>query len=256
MQTSHQKNLSRRHLQNKPQSSKSSSRHLTPCKWTGRLTPAHKFKTILLRKVPSLTMQETLKSGSQGQTAGTETLSRWVSPVTQHVPTWLPAHPTHTQSHQVSLLAPSQVSHSRVSDVPFHKAIYSWHSNTETPGAGASKEDPRVEPLHFYILTIYMHTSLALPPQSSAPAAEPSMSNYLAGSPVFICFVVPKVGSSWLLLCLSVPTHLAGTTTTGLEIPGFSATHPKQNLILNCSLHTELPAPKVFLNNLLIKLLL
>lgn len=37
-----------------------------------------------------------------------------------------------TQPDQVSLLDPPQVSHNRVSDTQFHKAIYSWNINTET----------------------------------------------------------------------------------------------------------------------------
>lgn len=189
MQTSHQKNLSRRHLQNKPQSSKSSSRHLTLRKWTGRLTSAYKFKTILLRKVSSLTIQETLKSHTpKARLLGLKPFHGGQLQWPNRCPTWLPAHPTHTQSHQVW----PQVSHSRVSDVSFHKAIYSWHSNTETPGAGASKEGPRVEPLHFYTLTIYLRSGLAVPPQSSASAAEPSLSSYLAGLPSLHLLCCPK----------------------------------------------------------------
>lgn len=48
-----------------------------------RQTDMGKFKSILLREVPSLTIQETLwQPHYKDQTAGTKALSRQVAPVT------------------------------------------------------------------------------------------------------------------------------------------------------------------------------
>ncbi|KAJ7398267.1 hypothetical protein BTVI_126890 [Pitangus sulphuratus] len=63
----------------------------------------------------------------------------------------------------------------RVSDVSFHKAIYSRCSNTETARAAASEEGPPTkEPLGFYTLTVqvfYMNYRFAFSVQYSLSAA-------------------------------------------------------------------------------------
>lgn len=64
--------------------------------------------------------------------AGTEDPFQQVPPVSQHLP-HLTLHTPVIQSDQISLAVQGQVSLSRVSDVLFHQAIYSWCSNTEQP---------------------------------------------------------------------------------------------------------------------------
>lgn len=70
-----------------------------------------------------------------------------------------------TQSGQVSLLDPLHIPHGRVSNVSFHKAIYSWCSNTETAPAhasekGAQQRNPQLlyphRPSHMQTLLLLM----------------------------------------------------------------------------------------------------
>lgn len=74
-------------------------------------------------------------------TAGTETLLRgWVQ-----WPPWLSTHPILTWSAQIINPLPDRphISKVRVSNILFHKAIYSPCSNTETATTGASEEGPQ-----------------------------------------------------------------------------------------------------------------
>lgn len=70
-------------------------------------------------------------------------------------PPWLPTHPILTGSGQVSLSGRPHIPQVRVSNILFHKAIYSWCSETETDTAGDSEEGrPRKEPHGYYSLSL------------------------------------------------------------------------------------------------------
>lgn len=111
-----------------------------------------------------------------------------------------------------------------------------------------------MEPLGFYTHTIYPHTSFISPPQSSASAAEPLHVPYLAGLTSLPLLCYPE---GWQFLAPAVPLsmHLPGwhhQYRAGNPWP-LCALTLSRTCLSNCSVHTELPAPKVFLNNLLIK---
>lgn len=73
-------------------------------------------------------------------------------------------HTPVTQSDQISLAVWPQVSLSRVSDISFYKAIYSWCSNMEKSQAGVSEEETAVKyPPGFYPLIVQAQKTLALP---------------------------------------------------------------------------------------------
>lgn len=181
---------------------------------------------FLLRKLPGLTTQDTAGHIPVPEicTAGIETASWWVAPVTQWVPTWLLTYPIQTRFP----MAKSQISHSIK---PFiHGAVAQeqpelvplrWIPNQGTPG-------------HLYPHSLQKSP---LPPESLAPAPL-SVSIHLAGSLVFLSFatqkaaipsspvffqrlftwlvsptillcVIPKAGSPWPLFSGSYPDHLS-----------------------------------------------
>lgn len=197
-------------------------------------------------------------SHSRGQTAGTEALSWWVAPVTKQVPPVIlctphshrvrpgfptsltPGFPQQAQtSHSIKPLTHGTVTQKHLELLP-PKRTQEWNPCTFIPSQSTCTQ-----------ISLFLPSLLVL-------LLSFSMSTLLA-SLVFICFVIQKVGSSWLLLCPSVSIHLAGTTgKVGTRGQGWQpmvslCPHAEQNLISNCSLHTDLPAPKVFLKNLLIK---
>lgn len=166
--------------------------------------------TTLFRKLPSLTIAETPRQWhSQGQRFSL------LPPYPLHVG-WLQRltgalldspYTSLIQPNQVSLLDPPQVSHCRVSDVQFHKAIYSWHINTETAPA-----------------VLYQ--------QSNGWAFIPSKCAHRK----FLLFL----RSPPLLLSLLVSIHLAATTfvpfvnqSVGSSQPLVWGSHPEHNLHLN-----------------------
>lgn len=80
------------------------------------------------------------------------------------------------QSGQIFLLDQPQVSHGRVSNVSFHKAIYAWCSNTETATAGASEKGPPTkEPLGFYTPTVQATCKSHSYSRVFAPVVSPSV---------------------------------------------------------------------------------
>lgn len=123
--------------------------------------------------------------------------SQWSS----ECPAWLPAHPTPTHSDQASQLVWPQDSHGRVSDVWFHKAIYFWCSNTGRAKGGASEEHTQQRKPWAFILSqaLYILTFLQRPGILPLLCVHPHL-----WSQVFTSFVIQKVCSSQLLLCLSI----------------------------------------------------
>lgn len=84
-------------------------------------------------------------------TAGTEAFPKGQV----QCPPWLSTHPILTWSGQVSLPHRPHTSQVTVSNVLFHKAVYSRCSNTETATAGASEKGPPTkEPLGFCSLSL------------------------------------------------------------------------------------------------------
>lgn len=110
-----------------------------------------------------------------------------------------------------------------------------------------------MESLGFYTLTIYLHTSLALPPQSSASAAEPLHGHLARWSHQSSSALLPKRLAVHGSCCASQCAFTWAPLVQGWQFMASLHSHPEQNLIWNCSVHTELPTPKVLLNNLLIK---
>lgn len=174
----------------------------------------------MLGKVPSLTTQETLKTrnpfgaGSSSDPTGAP-LDSLLTPLTH----------SHTRF-------PHQFDPTAVSGVSFCNAICSWHSNTETPGAGASEEDPQQWNPWAFIpsqstctqILLFLPSPCSRPPLCVQPARwhHPSPCPLLSersaipGSfrvslrcrspwlapPVLVPFVIPKAGSSQPLVSL------------------------------------------------------
>lgn len=139
---------------------------------------------LVLRKLPCLTILEPLwQSHSQCQTC---TDFRAAAPVPQLTPTVGCSAPNAPPTvRQVTLLVPPQVSPERVSDLPFHKAIYSLLSYRETFHAGASEEGPSKKGT----LTVYPGASVA-PLQSLLPYSP--LLIHLAGITRLHLFCYPK----------------------------------------------------------------
>lgn len=112
----------------------------------------HRMAWVVLWKLPSLTIHETLwQSLSQCQrrlTSGTKAPSLQVAPVIWKVP----LDSLHTQ---LAVRPGSLTGLTPVSDPLFHKAIYLQCDNTEAAWAGASEEGSHTkELLGFYTITV------------------------------------------------------------------------------------------------------
>lgn len=112
----------------------------------------HRMAWVVLWKLPSLTIHETLwQSLSQCQrrlTSGTKAPSLQVAPVIWKVP----LDSLHTQ---LAVRPGSLTGLTPVSDPLFHKAIYLQCGNTEAAWAGASEEGSHTkELLGFYTITV------------------------------------------------------------------------------------------------------
>lgn len=202
---------------------------------------------FLLRKLSSLTTQETAGHIPMPETctAGIETASWWVAPVTQWVPTWLLTYPIQTRFP----MAKSQISH------PIKPFIH----------GAVAQEQPELVPLRWIPNQgapghLYPHSlqKSPLPPESLAPA-HLSVSIHLAGSLVVLSFVTQKgeIPSSpvffqcpftWLVSPTILPSVIP---KAGCPWPLFSGSYLELCIsicISDCSLWAQLLVPLVFLN--------